>query len=88
MNPFIGMKIKQKKSVRDERDRFTEQELKEMFSKQNYLHYTKVEKDSYFRYWVPLIGVFTGMRENEICSLYLDNVREISGNQRSKKMVF
>ena len=87
-NPFTGMKIKQKKSPRDERDRFTEQELKEMFSKQNYLHYTKVEKDSYYRYWVPLIGVFTGMRENEICSLYLDNVREISGNQRSKRWCF
>jgi len=87
-NPFTGMKIKQKKSVRDERDRFTEQELKEMFSKQNYLHYTKVEKDSYYRYWVPLIGEFTGMRENEICSLYLDNVREISGNQRSKRWCF
>jgi len=65
-NPFTGMKIKQKKSVRDERDRFTEQELKEICSKQNYLHYTKVEKDSYYRYWVPLIGVFTGMRENEM----------------------
>ena len=87
-NPFTGMKIKQKKSPRDERDRFSEKELKEIFSKQNYLHYTKVEKDSYYRYWVPLIGVFTGMRENEICSLYLDNVREISGNQRSKRWCF
>ena len=25
------------------------------------------------------------MRENEICSLYLDNIREISGNQRTKR---
>ena len=87
-NPFTGMKIKQKKSVRDERDRFTEQELKEMFSKQNYLHYTKVEKDSSYRYWVPLIGIFSGMRCGEICSLYLDNIREISGNQRSKRWCF
>jgi len=84
-NPFTGMKIKQKKSARDERDRFSEKELKEIFSKQNYLHYTKVEKDSYYRYWVPIIGCFTGMRENEICSLYLDNIREISGNQRTKR---
>ena len=87
-NPFTGMKIKQKKSPRDERDRFTEQELKEMFSKQNYLHYTKVEKDSSYRYWVPLIGIFSGMRCGEICSLYLDNIREISGNQRSKRWCF
>ena len=84
-NPFTGMKIKQKKSPRDERDRFSEKELKEIFSKQNYLHLTKVEKDSYYRYWVPIIGCFTGMRENEICSLYLDNIREISGNQRKKR---
>ena len=87
-NPFTGMKIKQKKSPRDERDRFTEQELKEMFSKQNYLHYTKVEKDSSYRYWVPLIGIFSGMRCGEICSLYLDNIREISGNQRTKRWCF
>jgi len=84
-NPFTGMKIKQKKSPRDERDRFSEKELKEIFSKQNYLHLTKVEKDSYYRYWVPLIGVFTGMRSGEICSLYLDNIREIGGNQRKKR---
>ena len=87
-NPFTGMKIKQKKSPRDDRDRFTEQELKEMFSKQNYLHYTKVEKDSSYRYWVPLIGIFSGMRCGEICSLYLDNIREISGKQRTKRWCF
>ena len=87
-NPFIGMKIKQKRSPRDERDRFSEKEIKEIFSKQNYLHYTKVEKDSYYRYWVPLIGVFTGMRCGEICSLYLDNVRGITGNKRSKRWCF
>jgi integrase len=87
-NPFTGMKIKQKKSVRDERDRFTEKEIKEMFSKQNYLHYTKVEKDSYSKYWVPLVGCFTGMRCGEICSLYLDNVKEIKGNHRNKRWCF
>jgi len=87
-NPFTGMKIKQKKSVRDERDRFTEQEIKDMFSKHNYLHLTKVEKDSYSKYWIPLIGVFTGMRCGEICSLYLDNVREITGNKRTNRWCF
>jgi integrase len=87
-NPFTGMKMKQKKSVRDERDRFTEQEIKDMFSKHNYLHLTKVEKDSYSKYWVPLIGCFTGMRCGEICSLYLDNVKEIKGNHRNKRWYF
>ena len=84
-NPFTGMKIKQKKSPRDERDRFSEKELKEIFSKYNYLNYTNVEKDSYSRYWVPLISCFSGMRVGEICSLYLDNIREIKGNHRKKR---
>ena len=84
-NPFTGMKIKQKKSPRDERDRFTEQEIKDMFSKHNYLHLTKVEKDNYSKYWVPLISCFTGMRCGEICSLYLDNIKEITGNKRTKR---
>jgi integrase len=82
------MKIKQKKSVRDERDRFTEQEIKDMFSKHNYLHLTKVEKDSYSKYWIPLISLMSGMRCGEICSLYLDNVREITGNKRTKRWCF
>ena len=87
-NPFTGMKIKQKKSPRDERDRFSEKELKEIFSKYNYLNYTNVEKDSYSRYWVPLISCFSGMRVGEICSLYLDNIREIKGNHRKKRWCF
>ena len=87
-NPFTGMKIKHKKLPRDERDRFTEKEIKDMFSKHNYLHLTKVEKDSYSKYWVPLIGCFTGMRCGEICSLYLDNVKEIKGNHRNKRWCF
>ena len=85
MNPFAGVKIKQKKTPRDERDRFSEKELKQIFSKKNYLYYTEVDKDNYYRYWVPLIGVFTGMRLGEICSLYLDNVREIAGNHRKTR---
>ena len=85
MNPFIGMKIKQKKSARDARDGYSAKELKVIFSKQNYLHYTNVETGRYANYWVPLIAVFTGMRVNEIASLYLDNVRQIGGNHRGKR---
>ena len=87
-NPFTGMKIKQKKSARDERNRFTEQELKEIFTKRNYLEYTKPSKDRYCWYWTPLIAITTGLRANEICALYLDNIREISGNQRTKRWCF
>ena len=37
------------------------------------------EKLGYARFWVPLIGLFTGARLEEICSLRPDNIVEIDG---------
>jgi len=31
------------------------------------------------RFWIPLIGLYTGMRLNEICQLYLEDIREEQG---------
>lgn len=31
------------------------------------------------KYWIPLIALFTGMRQNEICQLYIDDVRQKEG---------
>ena len=30
--------------------------------------------DRIYRYWVPLIGLYTGARINEISQLYLDDI--------------
>ena len=78
-NVFSGMKLRKKNKASTERDKFTEQELKKIFSKKDY-HYTTIpfiKKGKYANYWIPLIGVFSGMRANEICSLNLDNVKEL-----------
>ena len=99
INPFKGMKLKRTVRPRDERDRFTELELKKIFGKDNYIHYTNigdyihytnVEKGKYAfaYYWVPLIAVFSGMRLGEICPLYLDNVRRIEGHHRKRRWCF
>lgn len=88
INPFKGLKLKRKVSPKDERDRFSEKDLKKIFQKENYIHFTNIEKGRYELYWVPLIGVFTGLRLGEITSLYLDNIREIGGNHRNKRWCF
>ena len=88
LNPFQGLKIKRNISARDAIDPFSEQELKVLFFKHTYLDQTNVENKKYAYYWVPLISLFSGMRLNEICSLYIDNVREISGNHREKRWCF
>ena len=99
INPFKGMRLKRTVRPRDERDRFSELELKKIFGRDNYIHYTNigdyiqytnVEKGKYAfaYYWVPLIAVFSGMRLGEICPLYLDNVRRIEGHHRKRRWCF
>jgi integrase len=88
INFFEGMRLKKLIRVRDERDRFEEKELKQIFQKQNYIEFTEVEKGKYEYYWCPLISLFSGMRLNEICSLYLDNIIQSKGNHREKRWCF
>jgi len=88
INPFKGLKLKRKVSPRDERDRFKDLELKNIFGKENYIHFTNIKKGRYDLYWTPLIGLFSGLRLGEITSLYLDNIKEISGNHREKRWCF
>ena len=76
-NPFTGMKLPMKIRPRDERDRFSELEIKKLFNKDNYIPSTLIHKKRYEYFWVPLISLFTGMRLGEICPLYIDNVRKI-----------
>ena len=82
------MKQKIKVRPRDQRDRFSDQELKIIFNKQNYLHFTEVQKGRIELFWVPLISIFSGMRMGEITPLYLDNIKEIRGNHREKRWCF
>ncbi|EEA91783.1 site-specific integrase, partial [Pseudovibrio sp. JE062] len=87
-NLFKGLKIKIKQSARDQRDPFTSEELKAIFSAPLYtgcksLRFWKQEgslipKDA-GAYWVPLIGLYTGARLGEIIQLYTTDIREQNG---------
>ena len=85
INPFKGMKLKKEVSPRDERDRFSELELKKIFRKENYIHFTKIEEGRYELYWCPLISCFSGMRMGEITQLYFEDITEIKGNNRKNR---
>ncbi|MCP4550784.1 MAG: hypothetical protein GY834_01820, partial [Bacteroidetes bacterium] len=72
------LSVKTKKSKRQStRTYFTEHDLKIMFSPDNY-PLTSVDKRNAndANYWVPIIGLFTGARLNEICQLMVDDVRQ------------
>ena len=88
INPFKGLKLKRTVKPIDEIDPFTEQQLKKIFQKDNYLHFSEVDKGRYELYWTPLIGIFTGCRLSEITQLHLDDIKKMSGSHRNKRWVF
>ena len=62
---------KRKESVKV--DGFTNDELKLIFNPSFY-----PRKDNIYhpcRYWIPLIALYSGMRLNEICQLYVDDIK-------------
>lgn len=59
------------KSADEERDAFSADDLKRLFESKEYVQ-GKHRQPSH--YWMPLLGLFTGARENELCQLYKTDV--------------
>nr|WP_229595885.1 site-specific integrase [Pseudodesulfovibrio sediminis] len=87
-NPLDGMAYKIKVNPKKDRDPFTTEELNIIFKAPTFTGCRSYKgwrnpgtyslRDSY-RYWIPLIGLFTGMRLGEMCQLYTEDVREKQG---------
>jgi integrase len=73
--PLHGV-IKKTKIVSQHRDVFTEGDLKLLFNNDYYFR-NKHRKAS--QYWIPLLGLFTGARINELCQLYVSDIKEVDG---------
>ncbi len=56
---------------------FTEDELQRLFGDQ--ARYFAASEGSEVRYWAPLIALYTGMRVEEICQLYIGDIVQIDG---------
>lgn len=72
-NPTEGLKVKQKKRADEERKAYTREDLKKMVAA---LPSPSAKPE---RYWVPLIGMYSGMRLGEICGLHVSDVRQVDG---------
>lgn len=73
-NPFFNLMIKIKKNGEERRHPFKPEELKALFHSDLYKNY---HQNSMI--WVPLIGLYTGMRLNEICQLYVSDIKKEKG---------
>lgn len=75
-NPFDGLRVRQRHKVSEERSVFSEGDLKRLFDSSTYppAHGRKPNQ-----YWLPLLGLYTGARLNELCQLYTDDIVVVGG---------
>ena len=67
-NFFEGLKVKESTKAKDKRAEYTNDDLSKIFTVEQYA------KHSYLHphyYWIPLIGLHTGSRIEEICQNFL-----------------
>jgi integrase len=87
-NPATGIKVQGKASdPHDARLPFSKEQLKDLFHSPQYTgHFSNsrrskpgdhIVKDS--KYWIPLVGLFTGMRLGEIVQLTVSDIKEDEG---------
>lgn len=74
LNPASSMAIPTQRSAREQRDVFSEADLCALF---NTNEYAKGRHASSYMHWIPLIGLYSGARINEIAQLHLADFVEI-----------
>ena len=73
VNYATGLKLSEKGRVDEERSTYSIDDLKSIVT--NLPRKPTLPE----RYWIPLIGCYSGMRLNEICQLYVDDVLQVEG---------
>ncbi len=73
INPASHMKVPEKSNARDSVDPFSPEDLVKIFGS------PKLGADHPYQFWVPVLGLFTGARRDELCQLYVQDIREEDG---------
>ena len=76
-NPFDGLKVKLKVKVSSLRSRFNQDDVDTIFSTDIHTQNAKAPKD--YQYWLPLLGLYTGARLNELSQLYRSDIIVVNG---------
>jgi integrase len=71
-----GLRIRIKCKAYEERDIFTNEELTALFHSKEY---TEDTFDMPWKFWLPLLGLYTGCRIEELCQLNITDIKKIFG---------
>jgi len=72
VNVFEGLNLKDNRNIRDLRLPFTPQDLKVLFRCESINNPAKS-----WQYWLPVLGLFTGARLNELCQLQHHDIKQV-----------
>lgn len=72
-NPATGLQIAEKQRADQERSAYSLEDVKRIKSN------LPVDVEAPERYWIPLIGLYNGMRLAEICQLHIEDVVKVDG---------
>lgn len=70
-NPFDGISVKDTEHASEKRYPFDQEDLSKIFGSRIYTHQ---EYDKNFKYWIPLIALYSGARRGEIAQLEVNDV--------------
>jgi integrase len=89
-NPAEGLKEKRDRQEHEEREAYASEDLGRLFASPIYISPSQDRPD---QWWVPLMALYSGMRLEEICQLYLEDIKALDGvwcfdinNHRDKKL--
>ncbi len=71
-NYFDGLTVTKQTKASEERPPFTNEDLGLLFHADHYRRHKYLKP---YYYWLPLIGLYSGMRIEEICQLHLEDIR-------------
>jgi len=72
-NYFRGLKLKDARTSKENRLPFDNQDLTKIFTSQPFTSSTRLHP---YYYWLPLLGLYTGARINELCQIYIDDIKK------------
>ncbi|QET61106.1 site-specific integrase [Vibrio parahaemolyticus] len=76
INPFKGMRFKKTRKDSEAKNAYSHADLQKLFSTE--IHKQKKYKHPHY-YWLPLLGLYTGARLNELCQLYRADIFQQAG---------
>ena len=76
VNPFDGLRISMEVRVKDQVLPFDRDDLEKIF---NAPLYREHKYNRPHQFWLPLIGLYSGARLEEICQLHVGDIKEVDG---------